>query len=91
MASLAIIPIMLPMLIAAMPAAEPMVTIGAELHARANGGNIIGYSASGTGCEPAIAVPQWKHWTNTYFQGEPEVVITASFLPLVLLETVSDG
>jgi hypothetical protein len=48
--SFAILHIFLPFLVAAMPAAEPMVTIGAELHERANGGNIIGYSSSGTGC-----------------------------------------
>jgi hypothetical protein len=51
MASLAIIPVFLSLLVAAMPAAEPMVTIGAELLERANGANIIGYSASGTTCK----------------------------------------
>jgi hypothetical protein len=51
MASLAIVPVFLPFLVTAILATEPMVTLGTELLERANGANIIGYSASGTGCK----------------------------------------
>ncbi|KAE9961897.1 hypothetical protein BLS_001181 [Venturia inaequalis] len=48
-ALLALVPAFLSSPVAASPAAQPQVTPLAQLEARANGANIIGYSSSGTG------------------------------------------
>ncbi|KIW02858.1 hypothetical protein, variant [Verruconis gallopava] len=48
MATLVTLPIFLPILVAAIPAAEPLITPPASIEKRANGANIIGYSLSGT-------------------------------------------
>lgn len=56
MASLAALPVFLPMLVAAVPAADPLVTPAPVLDKRANGANIIGYSLSGTSCQYLVAL-----------------------------------
>jgi hypothetical protein len=51
MASLALVSVFLPFLVAASPAADPLVTALAQLEKRANGANVIGYSSAATGCK----------------------------------------